>query len=393
MSAHAVSPSFAHPGLLRVGVLANELFDPKLGRSGGFGWAAREAGRALQRQREIETSVVFLHGERSSFGVLPEAALDDRPVLYTRRGPVSRLITRLRFPLDVILTIDFRPSYLKQLNQFANAGVIVWARDPRTAREQETILTLRVPGFEKPPMNRYSIDCSELAAYASREAARGRRIVIASKTPEIREKCAEVYGMDSRLCLPNPSFRDYSAPLRPKATRPTVVFLGRLDPVKRPWIVHEIAKQLPDVDFVVAGRAQAGSSETWHPPVALPNVTYLGQVDGAEKSRVLESAWILLNTSVYEETPVSMFEALSVGVPVVSCLDTGNLAPRFGRFVGHHAGDGLSSVPAFVQAIAELVAEHQLRERLGALGRSFVTSQHNDQEFMQAFLRGVAMVT
>jgi hypothetical protein len=35
------------PGNLKLGILANEFLGPDIGRLGGFGWAARSAGRAL----------------------------------------------------------------------------------------------------------------------------------------------------------------------------------------------------------------------------------------------------------------------------------------------------------------------------------------------------------
>ena len=187
------------------------------------------------------------------------------------------------------------------------------------------------------------------------ELARKRRLPIVFGSPApalLSPRAASAYRMPElalRL-LPNP-IPPLASPAQESA-QPRVVFLARLDPYKRPWVAVEIARRMPDVEFVLLGRAHFSGPGGWE-PVDLPaNVRLVGHVDGEQKDRWLSSAWAMINTSMHEGMPVSFLESWAAGTPVVSGLDPEGAVSRGGVALGLADGDGLQSVPLFVDGVA-----------------------------------------
>src|SRR5690606_27401181 len=98
----------------------------------------------------------------------------------------------------------------------------------------------------------------------------------------------------------------------------------------------------------------------------------------------LSRAWALINTSIHEESPVSVFEALSCGTPVVSMEDWGGMVSDFGIHVQHHGGSGMGGIDGFVQAVEHLMSSVNDREVWGRMGRQWVLENHGDERFVTA---------
>ncbi|NOT25049.1 MAG: glycosyltransferase family 4 protein, partial [Acidobacteria bacterium] len=146
------------------------------------------------------------------------------------------------------------------------------------------------------------------------------------------------------------------------------------------------AKHFPSVEFLFLGQAYHGDHEVvWHPRDLPSNVRLMGHVDGEEKTRILSSAWALINTSIHEGLAVSFLEALTCETPLLSCIDTEEVASRFGIYVGSFTGTGMDSVPAFVKGLRELIDAPDRRRRLGKDGRDWVAKTHNRERFLDAF--------
>ena len=75
-----------------------------------------------------------------------------------------------------------------------------------------------------------------------------------------------------------------------KSARPSVVFLGRLDPIKRPWIFAALAARHSDADFLFLGQSHFEGPGSWRPENLPSNLRLLGHVGEEEKFRVLSSA-------------------------------------------------------------------------------------------------------
>jgi len=99
-------------------------------------------------------------------------------------------------------------------------------------------------------------------------------------------------------------------------------------------------------------------------------VEILGWVGGYRKNELLAAADIFVLPSYNESLPISLLEAMSWGVPVISTTVGG--IPELIR----DGTDGFlieaADVPALTRALAELADDADLRERMGSAGRSQV---------------------
>jgi glycosyltransferase involved in cell wall biosynthesis len=93
---------------------------------------------------------------------------------------------------------------------------------------------------------------------------------------------------------------------------PTVLWMARMAPVKNPSLALEVARLLPEIDFLMAGGGDLFNQVKDQAP---PNTLLLSWVNPAE---VIPAADIFLSTSLNEGIPYSLLEVLSAGVPVVA---------------------------------------------------------------------------
>ena len=376
---------------MKLGIVANEYFDRFVGRMGGFGFAAQQAIRVFRDDPSLGVEVVCLPGERLRFPDPERPYVHGVRAVPYRRGSrwaalAHAAAVRAERP-DVLLAIDYRPSYRRIFRALPRTPVIVWVRDPRTPADWDRIDSLQVPGEERArPRGIGRIDCTSMRREAAVSRLLRRPFLAATLAPHLsaEERMRETYGMTAPVhFLPN----IVPAPAVPveKAERPRVIFLGRLDPIKRPWIVFALAERMPEVDFVVVGQAHFTGKGAWVPATLPANLQLVGHLEGAEKSRLLGSAWLALNTSIHEAVAFSLFEALAHRTPMVSGVEMGGLPARFGAYVGRFDGSGMEGVGAFEGALRGLLADHERRERLGREGQAWVARTHNRDAFVDAF--------
>jgi glycosyltransferase involved in cell wall biosynthesis len=375
------------PGQPAVGIVSNEFFDLALGRMGGFGWAARTSAECLGTYGAAGYRPVLLVGRggiadaktaRRSNGV-PLIRYDDSTARYTRT------LTRER--VSLYLLIDYRPNYLPVLEARDGIPLVVWIRDPKTPDDYERIGTLRVPMSADPPVGVPMIDTRSLGSLVARLVESGIPVSLVSPAPTIAAaKAPAAYGTTAPVTLlPNPL--TVTTGETERAARPRIVFLARLDPIKRPWLFVELARRFPGVDFCMLGQSHFTGPGSWQPSSIPENLQVLGHVDGPAKTRLLGSASMLVNTSIHEALPVSFLEALHCGTPIVACCDPELVVSRFGAYVGEWEGSGLDSLSAFSDAIERLLDERDLTQRLGHEGREWARQTHTREQFLAAFAR------
>lgn len=371
---------------LRVGILANEFFDNDIGPLGGFGWAASRVATLFLERHALGIDPIFLRGNAYDAQASETSAHGTR-ALSGAHGRF-RHWRRLRAErIGLLLSIDFRLSYRRTLFLLPRTPVILWSRDPRDDDDWRSLATLRIPGSATRPQGVAPIDCSSLGGILAWSRRMRRRVVFATPSAPLREKIAEAYEIERPEVevLPNP-LEMPQLPIR-KSPTPVVLFLGRLDPYKRPWTFVELARRFPDAEFVMLGQAHFSGAGAWTLPAdAPPNLRALGHVDGEGKRRELSRAWILVNTSIHEGLPVSFQEALAHEIPIVSGRNPEGVTERFGVDVGQWNGDGLEGLDAFTNALAHLLSDHALRQRLGREGREWVESTHGIDRFLDVFL-------
>jgi len=369
---------------LKVGVLANEFFDLSLGRMGGFGWAARQTARLFD-DPALGIEVVYLTGELRAPPGVPETVVHGARLIF-RQSALADVRRARAERLDLLLAIDYRPNYRWLCWALPQTPMVVWVRDPRPPDDVAKVHTLRIPGANGArPKGTFQPDCSSLGTIVRASRWLGRRVLFASPAPHLRDKLTRMIGteVDDFAFLPNPL--DLApGPLR-KSERPRVVFLGRLDPYKRPWLFAALASRFPHVEFLFAGKAHYRGAGAWEPGRLPGNVRCLGHVDGPEKAQVLASAWALVNTSIHEGLAVSLLEGLAHETPLLGCVDPGGIVSRFGVYAGRFDGAGLDALPSLAAGLERLLADPALRARLGGEGRRWVEATHNPARFLESF--------
>lgn len=105
------------------------------------------------------------------------------------------------------------------------------------------------------------------------------------------------------------------------AEEPYLVFVGRFSKEKGVELLSETAKLLPEYHFKAVGSGP--DEEILH---GIPNLSLTGFLTGDELTRVMANAKVLVAPSIcYENCPLSILEALSMGVPVVT-MNYGGMA-------------------------------------------------------------------
>jgi glycosyltransferase involved in cell wall biosynthesis len=370
---------------LKLGVVANEFFDVSQGRVGGFGWAARQVARCFRERPELGVDVLFLSRKRDTTSP-PELVAHGTRLIARRRDGLDYGRRILSGGVDLLLAIDYRPSYRALLWLLPFTPVVVWVRDPRTPDDMAKVSTIRVPGEEEAlPRGLEPIDCTSLGGVVRSSRWLRRSVLFATPAPSLAEKVPETYGVRASDVAFLPNIIDLEPGEIRKGERPTVVFLARLDPYKRPWLFAELARRFPEVEFLFLGQACVRGRGAWTPRALPPNVRLLGHVGDEEKARLLAAAWVLVNTSLHEGLAVSLLEALACETPLLASVDPEGVVSRFGIHVGRFEGSGLDALPRFAEGLDRLLGDAALRARLGREGRRWVRETHSPPRFVAAF--------
>lgn len=371
---------------LKVGIVANEFFDPAIGRVGGFGWAAKTAANLLKHHPLCNVDVRFLTTEEPTESSYGNIILNGIPLISANGRRLRRVIKMFQTNLDVLLTIDYRGNYRGAFNMLPFTPIITWVRDPRTPADINKINSLRIPGKEIRPSGISTMETQSLGAYRDRPFPLKNSVTLANKMPHLKESNEEVYHIPgSEWVLPNPDVVDYSSVKVEKAKKPTVVYVGRLDPIKRPWLFVELARQIPEADFLMLGKNHFEEEGGWEIDSVPENLKLMGHVTGEKKYKILSSAWVFVNTSIHEESPVSVLEALAYETPLVCFEDWGSIVSKYGISIGQRCGHGLDGIPDLVAAVRKLLNNNELRAAYGEKGRTYVEKEHNDKTFLKAF--------
>lgn len=92
-------------------------------------WAARRAAEVLNRKSAGRFEAVFLSGELNRRNSSENETYGTKLILNT--GKLYRDIFPLSWErIDILLSIDYRPSYNTVINALPRTPLIVWVRDP-----------------------------------------------------------------------------------------------------------------------------------------------------------------------------------------------------------------------------------------------------------------------
>jgi glycosyltransferase involved in cell wall biosynthesis len=373
---------------LRVGVITDEFMEPSLGRLGGFGWAAGQVAKVFNEDPSLGVDLIYLAAEHRASPGRDYAEAHGTRIVLRQPSRLANLRKVRAERLDLLMTIDYNHGHSVYLRALPRTPAIIWVRDPRPPAEADRVTGVRIPGEDAiTPQGLFSHDGASLAGIARESAWLGRPLLMASPSPHLVTRVAGAYGFEpwDFYFLPNPLMLDPKPVPKPKPR--SVVFLGRLDPVKRPWLFASLAARFPDVEFRFLGQSHFSGRGSWQPADLPGNVRFLQHVGEAEKIRLLSEASVTINTSVHEGLAISFLESLACGTPLLACVDTGFVVSRYGIFVGHFDGSGVEALPAFECGLRQLLGDERRRRDLGEAGREWVRRTHSRDTFVAAFNR------
>jgi glycosyltransferase involved in cell wall biosynthesis len=186
-----------------------------------------------------------------------------------------------------------------------------------------------------------------------------------------------------------PSFSGDAAPITNRADY--VAWVAALREPKRPHLIAEIARRLPNVRFVVCGSvsthrtAEGYSKKTMQILLSCPNIEYRGQVSPEEAQSVIRNAGLLLSTSNIEGFPNTFLQAWAEGVPVVSLeLDPDGVINKY------KLGKVSRTIEECVVSIRQLLNDRVLNNLLGANGIEYVKNFHSEDVMVAHLLTALA---
>jgi len=167
-----------------------------------------------------------------------------------------------------------------------------------------------------------------------------------------------------------------------------VAWVGMLRQPKRPDLLIEIARAMPEIQFVVCGGQSHHRTTAEYSASAveemgrLRNVDFLGQVAPEEALRIIKRAALLLSTSDGEGFPSVFLEAWSAGTPVVSLKIDPDRVIR-----GHGLGMLSGTVENAVIDIKSLLNSPDERERIAVRARRYIADNHSERAAVSIFER------
>lgn len=354
-------------------IFVNEFFGEWQTARGGYGFLARHI---IPSALDIPLSdlTVCLGQSRSYFKC--ETRFSSEGIKLIKLPKCRLLAARIVNSYDILITIEATVDYLFSLKSKLKKKILFWIQDPRPSKDWEVINSVTL-AKEKSYYNKKTY---ELVNYCYRKGL----VYFATQARFLIPKAIELYGLNQNISipfLPNPLEAQTKSFIKDN----NIIFLGRLDSVKRGWLFCEIAKILPKYHFYVLGSssndAEKQNNAILNNYANLPNLHFLGHLNGKDKEEQLRKAKILVNTSIHEALPISFLEAFSYGVTVVSNQNPDNLVSQYGRYTGESTGNGWNDVEKFVTEIDFLMTNEKIRVDLATKAKQYLVENHSIEHF------------
>lgn len=220
-------------------------------------------------------------------------------------------------------------------------------------------------GYFSPAKTRAIINAERvLARFTTRTVAEGARVrdeLVAAGIGQTRQYSVVVPGLDLR---PLPTREDARRSLGLRAEAPTVAFVGRLIPVKRPdrfvATAVAVAAEKPSARFLIVGDGELRPENEAAVRAAGAPIQFLGW--RADIETIYAAADVVVLTSDNEGMPYSLIEAALAGRPAVTTA--AGSAPEV-------VLDGITgfvtaaSSHSLAEAVKRLLRDQPLREQMG----------------------------
>ncbi|WP_386695509.1 glycosyltransferase family 4 protein [Lonepinella sp. MS14435] len=366
---------------IKVALLINEYFGAVKTGYGGYGFLAKRLVAKYLPSDDLQVDVLLKTTSRN-FGILAKKHIVDGINVYEipkKQWATKQFLKKQNY--DVYLSIEVTFILPLKLEPDQRKKLLFWIQDPRPQTDWEEIHTVQL--YPEP-----SYYDQALYDYIH-QLYKQDRVKFISQGYFLNEKAKELYRLNEDVniqYLPNPIEINKDFNLNTYEKKDMIIFLGRIESVKRGWLFAEIAKQCPEYEFYMLGQSfhdTAKNAEIMAKYKDIPNLYFAGHVDGEEKEQFLKDAKILVNTSIHEALPVSFLEALSYGTLLVSNQNPENLTEKFGVYTGQVLGDGFDAIERYVEGIHFLMKNDEIRKTLARQGINYIKEIHNIPKFVK----------
>jgi glycosyltransferase involved in cell wall biosynthesis len=207
---------------------------------------------------------------------------------------------------------------------------------------------------------------------------------VAAQTHHQQRILAEAHGIDSTI-LANGYDLPPEADVPSHEDREFVLWVGRIArEQKRPELFLDLARALPEVQFVMVGPPNDDEEvyfeEVQAEAATVDNLRFEGFVEPSAIDEYYRRAIALVNTSTYEGLPNVFLEAWRYATPVVS-LDYDLDGDLRTEPIGRHSG----SMDALVADVASLVDDVECRANLGWSGRDYLDRNYSMRRLVERY--------
>lgn len=308
----------------------------------------REIALRLDPER-IHSTLWYEHKPDPRLRNLPGIRLQPLPA----RGKTLRILREMLGDYDIVAYMDYSPaSYM-------------FVHLPRLLRRAKAVLHVEAPSSQLTNPTRqlrllYAGVQSRCDIYtAITEFIAGELQSSAKK----RASYILPVGVDTNL---------FSPPAERSNPVPVVLFAGTLIERKGPQYVVDSAAQFPDAIFRIVGASREGFEEVLRQKIAqsnLKNVTLEGPKTQLQMLEILRQSDIFLLPSRLEGIPKVTLEAAATGLPCIVFRDY-----ETPSVVDGVTGFQVATFEEMMQALARLIRDRSLRERLGAAARKHMAN-------------------
>jgi glycosyltransferase involved in cell wall biosynthesis len=169
--------------------------------------------------------------------------------------------------------------------------------------------------------------------------------------------------------------------------RTSVLWVGRIHPVKQPLLFLDLAEQLPDCSCVLVGMRDEAHADLWDAvqrrTAGLRHVAFHADLPLPVAGESFHAAKVFVNTSVHEGFPNTFAQAALNGVPIVSwSVDPDGILS--GGRIGFCAEQ---SFERLVFSVRRLCTDERLHEEYRRRARAYGIENHSLDESMSRLKR------
>jgi len=202
-------------------------------------------------------------------------------------------------------------------------------------------------------------------------------------TPLIKQIILDRYKThpEKVAIIPNYVLTDVFRPIERKEEKSgnRVCFAGRLDEQKNLFALFEALKGL-DVELVIVGSGPLRKELEEKAHKNGISVQFLGNIPHRRLPQILNSCDLFILPSLYEGHPKALLEAMACGLPVIGTDVPGIRELITHRETGYFCG---TSPEEIKEAIKEVMADKELRERMGRNAREFVVKNFSLERILK----------